>query len=236
MDLRKAAIAISIIAIMLLVIVGLYLTLKPNPDTRVGRLDEVGGPVDLGTVEVKEYKGQRLDSSDAFHENSIAGVQYIDRDAYRLSVYGLVGQPKEFTYQDVLDQYQHYRKVVTVNCVEGWSARILWEGVLVRDIIDACAPNTSARVVIFHAYDGYTTSLPIEYFYDRDVLMAYGMNNVTLKAERGFPFQLVAENKWGYKWIKWIDGIELSDDIGYKGYWEDRGYSNSGDLDEDFSG
>ena len=236
MNMRRVAIAIPIIVIMLLVIVGLYLVNRPDPDTRIGKLETVGGPVDLGTVEVKEYKGQKLDSSGAFRENSIAGPQYIDKDTYRLSVFGLVSEPKELTYKEFLDSNQHYRKVVTLNCVEGWSARILWEGVLVRDIIDACGPNASARVVIFHAYDGYTTSLPIEYFYDRDVLMAYGMNNVTLKPERGFPFQLVAENKWGYKWVKWIDAIELSDDINYKGYWEDRGYSNSGDLDEDFSG
>jgi DMSO/TMAO reductase YedYZ molybdopterin-dependent catalytic subunit len=62
------------------------------------------------------------------------------------------------------------------------------------------------------------------------------MNGVTLPAERGFPFELVAEDKWGYKWIKWVSEIELTDDAGYKGYWESRGYSNSGDLDKRFYG
>jgi DMSO/TMAO reductase YedYZ molybdopterin-dependent catalytic subunit len=42
----------------------------------------------------------------------------------------------------------------------------------------------------------------------------------------------VAEDKWGYKWIKWIDEIELSDNPDYHGYWEQRGYSNSGNLSE----
>jgi DMSO/TMAO reductase YedYZ molybdopterin-dependent catalytic subunit len=60
------------------------------------------------------------------------------------------------------------------------------------------------------------------------------MNNVTLPAERGFPFQLVAESKWGYKWIKWVTEIELSDNLNYKGYWESRGYSNGGNLNESF--
>ena len=40
----------------------------------------------------------------------------------------------------------------------------------------------------------------------------------------GYPFQLVAEDKWGYKWIKWIVKIELTDDPSYRGYWEQRGY------------
>jgi DMSO/TMAO reductase YedYZ molybdopterin-dependent catalytic subunit len=89
-------------------------------------------------------------------------------------------------------------------------------------------------VVIFHAYDGYTTSLPIDYFMDNDILIAYQMNGVVLPPERGFPFQLVAESKWGYKWIKWITEVEVSDNIGYMGYWEKRGYSNSGDLNKSF--
>jgi DMSO/TMAO reductase YedYZ molybdopterin-dependent catalytic subunit len=64
--------------------------------------------------------------------------------------------------------------------------------------------------------------------------MAYKMNNVTLPIERGFPFQLVAESKWGYKWIKWITEIEFSSNESYEGYWEQRGYSNSANLTEGF--
>jgi DMSO/TMAO reductase YedYZ molybdopterin-dependent catalytic subunit len=64
--------------------------------------------------------------------------------------------------------------------------------------------------------------------------MGYRMNNVTLPAERGYPFELVAEDKWGYKWIRWIEKIELSDDPEYRGYWERRGFSNTGDLGKNF--
>ncbi|TRZ50143.1 hypothetical protein D4Q80_00830 [bacterium] len=60
------------------------------------------------------------------------------------------------------------------------------------------------------------------------------MNKITLPPERGFPLQLVAESKWGYKWIKWITEIELSDDINYRGFWESREYSNDADLDKGF--
>jgi DMSO/TMAO reductase YedYZ molybdopterin-dependent catalytic subunit len=48
--------------------------------------------------------------------------------------------------------------------------------------------------------------------------------------ERGYPFTLVADGKWDYKWIRWIEKIELSDDSSYQGYWEIRGLSNTGDL------
>ena len=92
-----------------------------------------------------------------------------------------------------------------------------------QDLIDEAQPSPDARVLIFHAADGYTTSLPIEYFRDNNIIMAYKMNGVTIPPERGFPFMLVAESKWGYKWAKWITGIEFSSDTSYKGYWEDRG-------------
>jgi len=190
-------------------------------------------PIELEGVEITEYEGEDLSSVNDFRENSIKGPQYIDKDGYRLEIAGLVESPKTFTYYEVISR-DSYSKVVTMDCVEGWSAKILWEGVLVRDLISEAGPSESANTVIFHAYDGYTTSFPIEYLMDSDIIMAYRMNGVTLPPERGFPFQLVAESKWGYKWIKWITKIELSDDADYQGFWESRGYSDSGDLDESF--
>jgi len=190
----------------------------------------------LAPVEVREYEGVDLSSINAFRENSIKGPQEIDVESYTLRITGLVTNSTSYTYDEVLNRYQHYKKVVTLDCVEGWSVTILWEGVLVRDLLAEAEPLENAEVLIFHAYDGYTTSLPIDYIMDNDILMAYKMNDVILPPERGFPFQLVAESKWGYKWIKWITEIELSDDASYRGYWESRGYSNSADLDESFFG
>ena len=124
--------------------------------------------------------------------------------------------------------------MVRLDCVEGWSVNLLWEGVLVRDLLEQAGPLSEAKVVVFHAYDGYTTSFPVDYIMNNDIIIAYKMNDVTLPPERGFPFQLVAESKWGYKWIKWITKIELSDNVDYEGFWESRGYSNEGDLEKSF--
>jgi DMSO/TMAO reductase YedYZ molybdopterin-dependent catalytic subunit len=195
--------------------------------------DETNG---LAPVEIREYEGVDLSSINSFRENSIEGPQEIDMGSYMLRITGLVVNSKNYTYDEIIDKHQQYKKVVTLDCVEGWSVTILWEGLLVRDMLAEAEPLANAQVVIFHAYDGYTTSLPVDYIADNDILMAYKMNGVVLPSERGFPFQLVAESKWGYKWIKWITEIELSDDVDYTGYWESRGYSNSADLDESFFG
>lgn len=193
-----------------------------------------GRPGDLGSVEVREYEGENLSSINDFRENSIKGPQDVDVKGYQLKITGLVSNPTSYTYDEVIGGNQNYRKVVTLDCVEGWSVTILWEGVLVRDLLAEANPLSDAKVIIFHAYDGYTTSLPLDYITDNNILMAYKMNGVTLPPERGFPFQLVAESKWGYKWIKWITEIELSDNVNYRGYWESRGFSNDADLDEYF--
>jgi DMSO/TMAO reductase YedYZ molybdopterin-dependent catalytic subunit len=184
----------------------------------------------LEGAEITEYQGQKLSSIDDFRENSIKGPQSINEEEYRLMVTGLVDNTLVYTYDDVLDEHEHYKKVVTLHCVEGWEVTLLWEGVLITDLIEEAGVDPAAKVVIFYAYDGYSTSLPLDYIVDNEILVAHKMNEVVLPPERGFPFQLVAESKLGYKWIKWITEIELSDDVDYRGYWESRGFSNDADL------
>ena len=184
---------------------------------------------ELTKIEVTEYEGKDLSSLTNFRENSIKGPQYINTDVYTLTIDGLVEQPISLTYDEVLDN-QKYTKVVTLHCVEGWSVDILWEGILLADLFEAVDIQESADTVIFHSEDGYSTALPLQTIMDRQLMIAYKMNGVVLPPERGFPFQLVAEDKLGYKWIKWITRIELSDDANYKGYWEQRGFDNEADV------
>jgi DMSO/TMAO reductase YedYZ molybdopterin-dependent catalytic subunit len=184
----------------------------------------------LNSVEIREYKGEKLGAVKDFRENSISGPQNVDVGTYRLAITGLVQNETTYTYNETVDKYTHYEKVVTIYCVEGWEVKILWEGVLLRDLLEEAGYDRSAEVVIFYAQDGYSTSLPLSYVMDNDILIAYKMNGVVLPPERGFPFQLVAESKYGYKWIKWITRIEVSNDTSYRGYWESRGFDNNADL------
>ena len=191
-------------------------------------------PLPLDNVEINEYQGEKLGSITNFRENSIKGVQQVSIDTYRLSINGLVENPVQYTYNDAIDSFVHYQKVVTLNCVEGWSVKVLWEGLLLKDMLEKQGISAEANTVIFHAHDGYTTSIPLDFILDNSIMLAYKMNNVIIPPERGYPFQLVAEDKWGYKWIKWVTQIELSNNPDYRGYWEQRGYSNEGDLDKYF--
>lgn len=195
-----------------------------------------GQVADLRAVEVKQYRGKNLSSVGDFVENSIKGPQYVRKSSYRLRITGLVKKPRSLTYGEVRKGKRRYRKVVRLDCVEGWSVTILWEGFLMRDLLAQAGVDPNAKVVILRAADGYFTSFPVNYFYDKDILIADKMNGVAIPAVRGFPFMLVAEDKWGYKWIKWITQIELSDDASFRGYWEQRGYTNSGDRNKFYLG
>lgn len=207
-----------------------FATPAPTPSPTVSPSPSDSPIIDLNPKEIREYEGEFLSSINDFRENSIKGPQDIDIDAYSLAIKGLVNESKEYTYYQVVEGFQKYQKVVTLHCVEGWSAKILWEGFLVKDLLNEAVTNPDALVVIFRAYDGYSTALPLDYLLNSDILVAYKMNNVTLPPERGFPFQLVAESKLGYKWIKWITEIEVSDNADYLGYWESRGYPNDANL------
>lgn len=179
--------------------------------------------------EIREYNGVRLDPSVGPRDNSIKGVQHVDISTYTLKVSGLVKNPVSLSYNDVL-ALPAFEKLIILHCVEGWDATVLWKGVLLKDIIGKASAESTANTVIFHSVDGYTTSLPLQDIIDKNIILAYSSNGITLPPELGYPFIVVAEDKLGYKWARWVTEIELSDNPNYKGYWETRGYDNNADV------
>lgn len=227
MDTTRTARALRTFSIVALLGVALSLAgcglLAKSTDANTGET------IDLDAVEVREYQGKRLDSVADFRENSINGPQTVDMNSYRLDLTGEVDTPLRLSYDQVIER-DTYKKVVRLDCVEGWSVNILWEGVRIADLLEEAGYDPSAKIVIFSCEDGYTTSLPLETVLERNLLLAYRMNGIDLPTERGYPFQVVAEDKLGYKWAKWVTGIEVSNDANYKGYWESRGYDNDADT------
>jgi DMSO/TMAO reductase YedYZ molybdopterin-dependent catalytic subunit len=188
------------------------------------------GPTVTYQGEIRVYNGQQLGSINDFRLEAINGIQNIDVGFYTLVVTGLVKNETVFTYDDIVNNHTSYVKVVTLHCVEGWSVTALWQGVRVKDLLEEARYDPTAQVVIFYAQDGYTTSLPLSYIVNNNIMIAYKINNVTLPAREGYPFQLVAEGKYGYKWIKWITKIEVSNNTSFRGYWESYGYDNNADV------
>jgi DMSO/TMAO reductase YedYZ molybdopterin-dependent catalytic subunit len=185
-------------------------------------------PITLYPGEVTQYQGQSLTPVREYiqylleHPDvAIAGTQNIDKAKYRLAITGLVNNSVNYTYDDVVNNFSSTLQVATLPCVEGWSVTMLWQGVSINDLIQQLGVSPNATTLIFLASDGYSTSLPLNF------VIAYKMNNVTLTAQTGWPFFLVAKSQYGYKWIEWLTEINVSDNSGYLGYWESRGYPNN---------
>jgi hypothetical protein len=159
---------------------------------------------------------------------AVKGTQYIDRESYRLHVTGLVENELNVTYMQLLS-LPAYSQVVYLPCVEGWGFNAKWTGFRIADLFELARLRSNATYVVFHSSDGYSTGLPLDYLINRNVLMAYGINDVTLPADRGFPLQVVAIDKYGYKWAKWVTEVEVVDKV-VAGFWESRGYSNNADV------
>jgi DMSO/TMAO reductase YedYZ molybdopterin-dependent catalytic subunit len=179
--------------------------------------------------EISEYQGARLDPAIGPRDNSIKGIQQVDIASYTLLIDGLVEKQTMLTY-DQVRALEPYERLITLYCVEGWDATILWKGVLLDELISMAGVKPEAVTVIFGSVDGYTTSLPLQTIRDNGLILAYSANGLDLPPAMGYPFIVVAEDKLGYKWGRWVDSITLSDDADYRGYWEQAGYSNDADI------
>jgi DMSO/TMAO reductase YedYZ molybdopterin-dependent catalytic subunit len=189
-------------------------------------------PTSGGEVEATEFMGHQLTPINQQNNNALKGTQHIDKATYHLAVDGLVDKPLNLSYAD-LQSYPQISKLMDLDCVEGWNFTAKWTGPALMDIFKDAGVKPEALIVIFHTADvleGYS-SLDLSYISQMNIIIALKLNDITLPDERGFPFQVVAESKFGYKWSKWITRIELSADTNFRGYWESAGYNNNADID-----
>jgi DMSO/TMAO reductase YedYZ molybdopterin-dependent catalytic subunit len=182
-------------------------------------------------VEATEFMGVPLTPISQQLNNALAGTQVVDEETYQLTVNGLVDNPLSLTYAD-LQAYPQVSVLADLVCVEGWRFTAKWTGPTLNSIFADAEVQPEAKIAIFYSTDspvGYT-SLDLSYIRDNNITIAFKDNDITLPAARGFPFQVVAVGKWGYKWAKWVTRIELSADVSFRGYWESRGYSNDANI------
>jgi DMSO/TMAO reductase YedYZ molybdopterin-dependent catalytic subunit len=188
-------------------------------------------PYTLLPGEATEFMGQKLTPISQQRNNALAGTQFVNNETYRLVVDGLVDNALNLSYADLL-AYPQVSKLLDLDCVEGWGFTAKWTGPTLDSIFADAEVKPEAKIAIFYSADapeGYT-SLDLSYIQEKYIIIALKDNDITLPPDRGFPFQVIAEGKYGYKWAKWVTRIELSDDTSFRGYWESRGYSNDADI------
>lgn len=166
-----------------------------------------------------------LPAAGGFRYYSVTGsVERHSAATHRVTVKGLVDKPQAFRMAD-LAKLPQTALVRDFQCVTGWRVPdVKWAGVALPDLLDAVGVSPKARAVRFTSFDGvYTESLTLEQARRRDVLVATQMEGKPVTHDHGGPTRLYVAPMYGYKSLKWLDGIELTDEL-IPGYWENLGY------------
>ena len=144
----------------------------------------------------------------------------IDREAYRLSVTGLVAEPRTFTADDLVADDE---LTALLDCTSGWYTVQEWGGIRVGDLVTAAggpAPGAGADAgggaatdarepayVRFVSVTGYRWSLPLSEA--EDALLATHVGGEPLSHGHGGPARLVAPGRRGFQWVKWVTRVEV---------------------------
>jgi len=116
-----------------------------------------------------------------------------------------------------------------IHCVTRWTKLDTdFEGVPIQHILELAQLKPTAKFVVAHCEQGYTTNLPLEVLDDDDVLLADTFDGKPLEAEHGWPVRLFVPKRYFWKSAKWVRGLEFiaQDRLGF---WERYGYHNSAD-------
>jgi len=158
------------------------------------------------------------------HEGAIPPF---DPATWSLRVWGCVARPVAWSW----DAFQALPQVTItgdMHCVARWSLLdLVWSGTPFAEVMVRTDVLPEARFVIFHGEGGYTANLPLTAM-TPDVLLATAHDGAPLSPERGGPVRLVAPNRYAWKSVKWLRGIEFARDDA-PGFWERYGYSASAD-------
>src|ERR1051326_7884208 len=147
-----------------------------------------------------------------------------DPATWRLSIGGLVEQPVSLTYDD-LRALPRVEQVSTFHCVTGWTVKnVHWAGVRMNDVLSRARPQASGHALRFVSMEvPYVDHLTMHQASLHDVMLAYEMDGQPLPREHGAPVRLIIPEMYGYKNVKWLQGIDVVPQA-VSGYWEGLGY------------
>ena len=161
-------------------------------------------------------------------------VPQVNVDTWSMKVSGMVDNPFELTFADLLAMPQ-VQEAVTLSCVSNevggdLVGNAIWQGVPLRALLDRAGVQSGATQIVGRSVDGFTAGFPTAALDDgRTALVAVGMNGAPLPAVHGFPARLVIAGLYGYvSATKWLSEIRLTTLEDVDGYWIPRGLGEGG--------
>jgi DMSO/TMAO reductase YedYZ molybdopterin-dependent catalytic subunit len=132
---------------------------------------------------------------------------------WRVSIDGLVERPGLFSVDD-LKSYPARSHITEIACEEGWSYIAEWHGVPLSHVLERVGTRPEAKyVVYFSIQPDWWDSLDMADAMHPQTLLTYGMNGDTLPVPHGGPVRMRVPRQLGYKNVKYITRITVTDDI-----------------------
>lgn len=170
------------------------------------------------------------------HYGSVPRVNLAD---WSFRVFGEVEEEKIWTWTE-FNQLPRTKVTLDLHCVTRWSKfDTVWEGVSVKTLVEhgLITPKPTAKFVIQHCEQGYTTNTPIDLLLSDNMVMATHYDNKPLDPDHGWPLRMVIgvntarpNEPTAYLWKggKWLRGLEFTS-TDRLGFWERAGYHNTAD-------
>jgi DMSO/TMAO reductase YedYZ molybdopterin-dependent catalytic subunit len=148
---------------------------------------------------------------------------------WRLPIDGLVSRPASLSLAD-LKSLPGRSQITMQACEEGWSFIAEWKGAPLSSVLEMVGAAPHARYVFFFCYDDWFESIDMADALHPQTLIAYGMNGQGLPPEHGAPARLKLPRQLGYKNLKYLSRITVTDTVkgvgkGLGGSAAEAGYS-----------
>ena len=132
---------------------------------------------------------------------------------WRLSVDGMVAQPASFSIAD-LKSYPSRSHITELACEEGWSYIAEWIGVPLSHVLNLVGALPQARYIVYVSMEPDTwDSIDMADALHPQTFLCYGMNGNDLPVPHGGPLRMRLPRQIGYKNIKFITHLTVTDNL-----------------------
>jgi DMSO/TMAO reductase YedYZ molybdopterin-dependent catalytic subunit len=131
---------------------------------------------------------------------------------WRLTVDGMVARPSTFSLGE-LKRFPLRSQITHQACEEGWSFIAEWSGVPLSAVLNFVGISPQAKFVVFFPFDESWDSLDLSDAFHQQTLLAYGLNGEDLPAPHGAPLRLRVARQLGYKSVKYLSRVTVTDSL-----------------------
>ncbi len=131
---------------------------------------------------------------------------------WRLTVDGLVAHPLALSLAE-LKSFPSRNQITHQACEEGWSFIAEWSGVPLSYVLNLVGVRREAKYIVFFPFDESWDSLDMSDAWHPQTLLAYGMNGQELPTPHGAPVRLRVARQLGYKSVKYLSRITVTDTL-----------------------